>query len=465
MGGWMKRSTGILAFLTVAALVAAGCGGRDDSSSSATTAGSGTTGASATTAAAAPTTAGEPAQATDIGITATEIHIGVVADVDTPISPGLSQPLVAAVKAWGDQVNANGGLAGRKVVVTFYDSKLNPDEAVNAYTQACQNEFATVGSGAFVLLNPDPVQTCKDKAGNAIGLPDVAALTIAAGAATSKSSYGIIQAGQDFTAAQPTFTVTEYGWNYYFSKLGGSAASANQIGIDPGVPGIGPGILAAGQALTELGGKFAGKVVYPDAAPQSEATPIIQKISSEGINWVASTSIAVAKLMAEARVQGLDMSKIVWSCTSQCQSPSFASQNAAAVEGLYISQLLTPFDETDVPGVKLYREGVTNDQDVSANGETAYAAALAFEDLVDKIVTTDGVNGLTRQSLLDLLATGPTVDTKGILDKSEVLGKPSPCWVTVQIQGGKFVRVDPQGTGTFTCDPKAIVSVTGNFTG
>ena len=67
--------------------------------------------------------------------------------------------------------------------------------------------------------------------------------------------------------------------------LGGRAA--NQIGIDPGVPGIGPGILAAGQALTELGGKFAGKVVYPDAAPQTEATPIIQKIKSEGINWVA----------------------------------------------------------------------------------------------------------------------------------------------------------------------------------
>ncbi len=173
---------------------------------------------SATTGAA--TTAAEPTEATDIGITATEIHIGVVADVDTPLAPGLSQPLVSAVKAWGDQVNANGGLAGRKVVVTFYDSKLNPDEAVNAYTQACQNEFATVGSGAFVLLNPDPIQTCKDMTGNAIGLPDVAALTISAGAATSKSSYGIIQAGQDFTAAEPTFTVTEYGWDYYFGKIG-----------------------------------------------------------------------------------------------------------------------------------------------------------------------------------------------------------------------------------------------------
>ena len=115
--------------------------------------------------------------------------------------------------------------------------------------------------------------------------------------------------------------------------------------------------------------------------------------------------------------------------------------------------------------MKLYREGVTNEQDVSANGETAYAAALAFEDLVNKIVAKDGVNGLTRQSLLDLLNSHPTVDTQGILDASEVLGQPSPCWVTVQVQSGKFVRVDPEGTGKFTCDPNAIVQVTGNFNG
>ena len=66
-------------------------------------------------------------------------------------------------------MNANGGLAGRKVVITFYDSKLNPDESVNAYTQACQNEFATVGSGAFVMLHGRLVT---------IGSPDQIALTI-----------------------------------------------------------------------------------------------------------------------------------------------------------------------------------------------------------------------------------------------------------------------------------------------
>jgi hypothetical protein len=37
--------------------------------------------------------------------------------------------------------------------------------------------------------------------------------------------------------------------------------------------------------------------------------------------------------------------------------------------------------------------------------------------------------------------------------------------VTVQVQSGKFVRVDPEGVGKFNCDPAAIVKVTGNFTG
>ena len=311
--------------MTVAALIAAGCGGRDDSSSSATTAGSATTGASsATTAAAAPTTAAVPPEATDVGITATEIHIGVVADVDTPISPGLSQPLVSAVKAWGDQVNANGGLAGRKVVVTFYDSKLNPDEAVNAYTQACQNEFATVGSGAFVLLNPDPIQTCKDKAGNAIGLPDVAALTISAGAATSKSSFGIIQAGQDFTAAQPTFTVTEYGWQLLLRqdrRRRGDEADRHRPGSSghrSGHPRRRPSAHRGGRQLRRQ-----GRVSRRRAAVRGNSDH--PEDQDRRRDWVASTSVAVAKLMAEARVQGLDMTKVLFSCTSQCQTPSFAS--------------------------------------------------------------------------------------------------------------------------------------------
>jgi ABC-type branched-subunit amino acid transport system substrate-binding protein len=468
----MEPRKGITAACAAAVLLLASCGGRDDDAADdaatsaaeapATTAaeGPGTTEseASATTEAAATTEPAEEPEATEIGVTADEIRIGVVADVDTPVSPALSQPLVRAVEGWAEQVNADGGLAGRQVVVTHYDSKLNPDEATNAYTQACQNEFATVGSGAFVLLNPAPIQTCADQAGNAIGLPDLAALAISPGAATSPTTYGLILAGQDFTAAEPTYRVSTYGWDYLTEQLGG--ATPKMLGIDPGVPGQREGILAFGKALEQRGGEFVGSVTFPDVAPQSDATAIVNQIRNEGINWVNSISIGISKIMAEARVQGLDTSSIIWTCTSQCQTPTFLEQGGDAVEGLYVSQLLTPWTETGVEGVAAYREAVA-DADVSSNGETAFGAALAFQEIVEAMVEERGVNSLTRQSLLDALAAGPEVTARGILAEGTVLGQPTTCWATVQVQGGEFVRADPPGEGEFACDENVIVQVTG----
>src|ERR1700730_1356176 len=70
--------------------------------------------------------------ATEVGVTATEIHIGIVADVDNALAPGLFKGAVDGVKAGAAYLNSKeggGGLAGRKVVVDFYDSKLSPNEA------------------------------------------------------------------------------------------------------------------------------------------------------------------------------------------------------------------------------------------------------------------------------------------------------------------------------------------------
>ncbi len=457
----MRRRLTSLTLATALALVAAGCGGRDDSDGAATTADQG----SSTTAAGATETnaAADPTEATEVGITADEIHIGVVADVDTPISPGLSRPIVAAVEAWGESVNARGGLAGRQVVITFYDSKLNPDEAVNAFTQACQGEFATVGSGAFVLLNPEPIQTCIDQAGNAIGLPDLAAVAISAGQAQSPTTYGLTLAGQDFSASEETWEVPQYGWDYIEQTLG-EGVTPKMIGIDPGVPGIGPLFRAFNAAGVARGWEDAGVISYPDAATQAEATPIVQRIKDEGINVVSSASIGIAKLMAEARVQGIDMDSIFWMCTGQCLTPSFASTNAEAIEGLHVSSPLAPYDETDIEGVGMYRERVA-DEDVSANGLTAFGAGLIFEELVNQVVADSGVNGLTRQALLDALASGPSVASKGVLDDSTIPGKLNTCWTTSQARTGAFVLVDPPDPGTFNCDPDVIVRVTGSFSG
>jgi hypothetical protein len=407
--------------------------------------------------AAAPAATGASSQAleaTEIGVTPTELHVAVIADVDTPLSPGLSQPLVSAVQKWGDRVNAAGGLAGRKVIVDFYDSKLNPDNAVSAFLQACQNDFATVGTGAFTMQNPDPINNCADKAGKTTGLPDLSALSISQGQASAKSNYGLILASQNFKADGAPYIVSQYGWDYYQQKLGGPP---KVLALNPGVPGTKEGADVQLMAMEKRGWTNAGNVTFSDVAPQSQATPIVNRIKNEGINLVWSTSIGIGKIMAEAKIQGVDMSKVIWVCTSQCETPAFLKQNPDA-DGVYVSQLLTPPSDTKVTGVANYIKDVPV-SDQSANGEAAYGVALAFQELIGKLVADKGPNGLTRQNLLTLMASNPAVSAQGILDSKTVLGMPTNCWVTAQAKNGDFARVDPPDSGQFRCSDSATVTL------
>ena len=99
--------------------------------------------------------AAEAPTATEVGVTPTEIHIAVVADVDSPLAPNVFKGSVDGVQAFAKYANAHGGIAGRKVVVDFYDSKLNPNETRNSIIKACQNDLAMVGTSAVFLSNID----------------------------------------------------------------------------------------------------------------------------------------------------------------------------------------------------------------------------------------------------------------------------------------------------------------------
>ena len=116
--------------------------------------------------------------ATDVGITPTEIRIGVIADTGSQLAPGLFQGAVDGVQAWADYMNAKeGGLAGRKIVVDTYDSKLSADDARNAIIEACSKDFATVGTSALFVNNVDDLVGCKDSKGVATGMPDFPVVT------------------------------------------------------------------------------------------------------------------------------------------------------------------------------------------------------------------------------------------------------------------------------------------------
>src|SRR5438034_6332732 len=87
-------------------------------------------------------------KATEVGVTAKEIHIAVGADVDNPFAPGLFKGAVDGVKGAAKYINSKaggGGIAGRKLVVDFIDSHLNANDSRNAVITACTDDYAMVG--------------------------------------------------------------------------------------------------------------------------------------------------------------------------------------------------------------------------------------------------------------------------------------------------------------------------------
>lgn len=462
-----------------AAVAVVACGGRDEAATETTTAVvttmPATTGPAATTAAPAVTTAPaeaasttapattEPQEApaaTEIGVTESEIVIGVVADVDNPIAPGLSQPLVDAMVAWGEYVNDNGGLAGRQVTVKFYDSKLNPDESTNAVTAACGEAFALVGSGAFVLLNQAPLVECQDAAGEVTGLPDLAALTITDATMQSPTSFGVIRAGRDFSLEGDVWVMPVSEVREVENDLG--VDSVTGIVVHPGVPGSAAGAGAVTAAFTADGATMEAPIAFPDAATQAEATPIVQQIKNNGINYVWAQSFGVAKIMAEAQIQGVDMASVAFSCTTQCFSPVFVEQAGDVIEGLNVQSLILPWTDIEIPAVQAYRDFVPAES-VSSNGMTAWAQGLAFQELVEQLVATDGINALTRANLLELIHSGAPVTGGGILPPDFSYTGRSACHVWNVVGGGEFKRLNPSEPGEFACDDTALVHVDGPF--
>src|SRR5579863_2996379 len=163
-----------------AVLLAAGCSSSSTSSTStpASSAAASTSAAASASAAASQSASAAPTgtvPASDIGITATTIKVGMIADVNNPLVPGLFKDSVNAVKAWATEVNAAGGLDGHQVAVDFCDSQLNPNATTSCVIKACQNDFALVGTSANALVDLSDLDGCKDASGKATGLANLAA--------------------------------------------------------------------------------------------------------------------------------------------------------------------------------------------------------------------------------------------------------------------------------------------------
>jgi ABC-type branched-subunit amino acid transport system substrate-binding protein len=405
---------------------------------------------------------GDKPAATEVGITADEIRVAIVADVDSPLAPGVFQSQVNAMKAYANYVNRRDGIAGRKLVVDFVDSKLNPDAARNATIKACAEDFAMVGTAVVFMTNVDDMVACVDKTGAATGLPDFNTFSQELVHQCSPVSYSVSPPQLDCsTKDQSTKT--------YRASLGQIRYYLKQHKDLHGIC-IGPNDLKSTAitgrvhcaAARKLGVKHDGEGFYGVSAraPQTALTPVVGAAKGAGSTYF-NTLLSYAQVISlrkEAKLQGLD-SVEVWDCSRTCYSKDFLAAGPD-VEGHYVFLNTLPLEEAKAnKALAAYRKAV-GPENADAFGATAWAAAILFHESIDKIVERDGINGLTRKKLLEEVAATHTFNADGMLATTDVGGRvPSNCYFLGQVQDGKYVRVHPKRSGSFDCSPKNVAVV------
>jgi Periplasmic binding protein len=400
-------------------------------------------------------------KADDVGITSTEIRLAVIADVDNSLAPGVFKASVDAMKAWAKVVNKDGGLAGRKVVIDFIDSKLNPNTTRNATITACADDFAMVGGEALFMSNVDDMVACQDKSGQAVGLPDMPGLALDPAQSCSPVSYPIIGRGPACTTANDnpqTYLASQGDARYYLSQN----KDLHGVWLVPAdLKSTKNSLLPSYNAMVDLGIKKDGDGFYdtfqPD--PQSALTPVIQEIKNSNSTFAYSGSDKMASLRKEATLQGVTSVK-VWGCTQACYSKPFLEAGGADVEGTQSVITTLPFytEYKLNPTLKKLVAAVGGIDKVDSNAVASWLAALLFQDAVAKATANGGT--LNRQTLFDALKLETKFDASGIMGATNVAEHLQPtCIVMTQVKNGKLVRSFPKKAGTFNCSPKNVVEI------
>jgi len=393
-------------------------------------------------------------QATDVGVTADEIRIAVLADVENDLQPGLFQGTPDAMEGFEKYINDQGGLAGRKLVVDFIDSHLSADETRNAIVKACENNFAIVATTSLFVNNVDDLVDCVNADGVAVGMPDFPVLTTEPVHQCSPVSYPIIPPALDCSTIDdhPQTYTANTGPTSYYLKEHGDLSGAFLYPAD--LKSAKNAQVPAFTGQKEKGIKVDAEYDLSARAQQSAYTPIAQQIKEDGTTYARSglAFSSTISLRKEAKLQGVD-SVEVWDCWNACYTEQLLEQGGSDVEDQYVSINYVPFF-SEAKANKMTSNFVkyTGKDKVDGFGAQAWAAGVYFRDAVNAVVEAGGNNALTREALLEAAAgiNGFTAD--GMMGSTDVGDRvTSSCFALLQVKSGDFERVYPKKKASFDC--------------
>lgn len=406
----MRRISKGLVPLVTLALVAAACGGDDEEAGGEETASATAEEPAATTAAAeesaAPTeapatTAADETESTeapgttaaagdiafDIGVDDTTIKVGMLADLSGAFAPLVTE-IAEAQKVYWDNVNANGGIAGRQVELVIED---------NAYDVAVQQEKYEAIRGEVAILS------------QSTGSPHTAAISgnlieddLIAIPLSWYSGWAFGDLGKNVFETYTSYCIESMNGLEWLNK-NRDVQTVAIIGF-PGEYG-GDGSAGAKKAAEALGLEVvfdgAGQVTPPSADnPNPDQTAIISQIVSTNPDavWATINPTTLGVIMGGAVSQGYQG---LWSGNSPTYSfKLLGSDLAPLLDQYYIASTYIVTWGTDVPGMQ----------------EVVDTMTAAAPDLpVSDVYILGWTEGMVTQKILEQAAANGDMTRAGIV--------------------------------------------------
>ncbi len=363
------------------------------------------------------------------GITDKTITIANASDISGPV-PGIFESAQEATRAYAAYFNSTSDICGRKLDVELLDTRADAGADQQAYTKACDDAFAAVGSmSAFDSGGASAAQSC--------GLPDIRSTTTT----TERRDCSTCFAAQAVNPGEVNGSMPRY----FLQKYKDATQHAAVIYINAGA--------AVGNAASFRNAYNAAgwKVDYFQGIDVSEFNyaPYVQQMKDKGIKLVTYTGPYqdTVKLLDAMKQQGFEPDAFVQDST--IYDANFVDQAGDNGNGVYAWSSTKMFDDTSVKEMALYRSWLDQVKPGAVPnyfGLYAWSAARLF---VEQATALGGK--LTRASLVDALKGVKDWTGNGLHVPQQVGSKTtSNCGSVLQLNDGKWSQVSP---GNFMCGP------------
>jgi len=373
--------------------------------------------------------------ATDVGVTATSITVGNVADLSGPV-PGLFQAAPYGAEAYFAYVNSNGGVFGRQLKLTGADGQTDCTANQNAHINLLPRVFAFVGS--FSLYDDCGTEVLKQH-------PDVSDLSYALGAETKNNTQ------TNFPPQVAPLGYQSGPFCYWASKYPDAVKKVGSI--YPNIPAAATSEKMIENAAKSCGWQWVDSI--PVGATDTTFDAEINKICSDKAQvmfLIASTAQNSAKMKQEADAQNC---KMLWIVPIAYASDFIQRLGSAAeAEGIVGHNLYSMFfssdDAKNIPEVALFQRWMHLTHPGAAlelYAMYSWAAAKLFVQVLQQVGPK-----LTRPAFLSAIRQVHQYDGGGIVAGSELAKRQPPnCYLLWQIHNGTYTRLDTPAD-SYRCD-------------